>query len=231
MKKLKLLLSLAFASLILISCQAQEVTQNREVSGFNGISVSEGIRLELTMDQQESVQVTANEDIIDDVITEVSGTTLKVYIKGNNFRSFKRTIHVKVTAIDINNLSTSSGSNLRTTNTIESNQMHLSASSGSNLQTKIKCLETQASTSSGAQINVSGITRSFEGDASSGSHLKAADLESSEADLDVSSGANIEIKVKEKLIADASSGGSIRYNGNPAQKDIDKSSGGSVHPR
>jgi hypothetical protein len=68
----------------------------------------------------------------------------------------------------------------------------------------------------------------FKAEASSGSSIDADQLKAQRVKADVSSGATIKCNVEEELIAEASSGGSVKYSGSPKMVDVDKSSGGSV---
>ena len=56
----------------------------------------------------------------------------------------------------------------------------------------------------------------------------AFDLESEEARIDVSSAGDARVFVTKEIDADASSGGSVFYRGNPDKVYIDASSGGKV---
>ncbi len=71
----------------------------------------------------------------------------------------------------------------------------------------------------------------FKTDASSGSHIHASDVKALKVKADVSSGASIHVNAEEELIAEASSGGSVKYTGSPTNVDVDKSSGGSVRKK
>ena len=64
MKTLKLLAAIVFIAFT-TTVNAQEKTEVRDLKGFTGIDVSEGIKVLLTYGDKEYVEVTADEDIID----------------------------------------------------------------------------------------------------------------------------------------------------------------------
>ena len=82
--------------------------------------------------------------------------------------------------------------------------------------------------SSGADIRVSGRANLMYADASSGSDIKAQDLEVKVCHAHARSGADIKVLVTESLMADASSGADIHYSGDP-RVETKKSASGSVH--
>jgi hypothetical protein len=71
----------------------------------------------------------------------------------------------------------------------------------------------------------------MEAEASSGSEIRAEELESVICKVNASSGSDIIVNVSEEIYAKASSGSDIRYYGNPQIKDINESSGGDVRKK
>jgi hypothetical protein len=88
--------------------------------------------------------------------------------------------------------------------------------------------EIEADCNSGADIRLSGRANLLYVDASSGSDIKAQELEAKVCKASASSGADIRVYVTESLTADASSGADIRYGGE-ARVETRKSASGSVH--
>ncbi len=202
------------------------VTEDRKISSdFDVIKVSQGITVYLTQGNDIDLSVEADENIIDLLITEVEGDVLKIYFDKNVSRAKAKNVYLTVDKI--NQVKTSSGSHVKSEGTFKAKTMRLNSSSGSSINLSIDAADVIASTSSGANMNLGGTTQSFKGDASSGSHINAFDLESETGNADVSSGAGINISVSEELTAHASSGGNVRYKGNPVVHQS-KSSGGSI---
>jgi len=207
---------------------AQESSQVRKVSGFSGVDVSEGIKVELTFGDKEYVEVFADEDYIDRVVTELSGSELDIYIKGNNWNGQIKNVTVKVTAKKVESLDASSGSSLISQNLIESDELKMSVSSGAHLKVAFKAPKASCDASSGASAKLKGVAKFFDTQASSGSTIDADEVKAVKVSADVSSGANISVYAEDEINAEASSGGSVKYSGSPKMVDVDKSSGGSV---
>jgi hypothetical protein len=207
---------------------AQEKTEVRNLTGFDAIDVSAGIRVELTYGEKEFVEVTTDQDYIDQVITEVNGSELNIYIKSNNWNSWNKKVLVKVTVTKINSIKSGSGSSIISQNLIESENLKMSTSSGASLKIAFKAPNTKCEASSGATAKLKGVAKYFNADASSGSSIHADEVKAIKVDVSTSSGASISIHAEEEIKAQASSGGSIKYSGSPKMVDIEKSSGGSV---
>ncbi|WP_320110805.1 head GIN domain-containing protein [Draconibacterium orientale] len=212
----------------------RDETQTRQISGFNAIKVSTGIDLYLTMGNAEEVKVVADDDLINDLITEVEGGTLKIYMKRRNWfnwSSGNETRKVYVTVKELKELSASSGSDVESTNTLEGESLEVSCSSGSDLEIDVFYKNLSVNTSSGSDAKLHGKVKTLRVEASSGSDIKAGSLESVICHANASSGSDITVSVSSELYANASSGSDINYHGNPDIRDIDESSGGDVSQR
>jgi hypothetical protein len=212
-------------------------TENRNVRNFDAIQVSAGIDLYISMGNEESVKVVADEDIIDDVKTEVRGGTLHVYMKNNNSwlnifnwgNSGSRKVYV--TARELKSIEASSGSDVKSENTLEGDELRVEASSGSDINLDVVYKEVTLSSSSGSDARLSGRAKYFTANASSGSDINARDLTAQICNVSASSGSDAIVTATEELKANASSGADVRYYGNPEIVDTDESSGGEVSDR
>lgn len=230
-KKLSILLiALILGSNIQAVAFSSEKTENRNLKDFTSIKVSAGIDLYLRMGETEEVKVVADGDIIDKVITEVKNGTLNIYMKQNNNWNWGNTKSRKVyvSVKELVKLDASSGSDVNSENTLTGESLEVRASSGSDVNIDIYFKNFSVDTSSGSDARISGKTKNFEASASSGSDIKAQDLESVICKVSVSSGSDATVNVSGELYANASSGGDVRYYGNPQVKDINESSGGDV---
>lgn len=205
-------------------------TEIRKVNDFNAVKVSSGIDLYLTMGETEAVKVIADNDIIDEIITEVKDGTLRIYMKKNTWFWWKvsKSRKVYVTVKELNSIDASSGSAVKSENTLKGDNLKVEASSGSDVEIDVFYKSLSVDTSSGSDAKLSGKVKTLKAEASSGSDIKAQNLESKICKVKVSSGSDATVTVTDELYAKASSGGDIRYYGNPDIKDTDESSGGDV---
>ena len=203
-------------------------TQKRNVSkDFTSIKVSQGIKVYLTTNERVSVNVEADENIIDLIETEVHDGVLKISLSKNVWRSNKRKVYVS--ASTITSIRTSSGASVRLENTLKADRLDLRASSGSDIRGTVRVSDLEADTSSGADIRLSGTAENFDARASSGSNIRAFDLEAEYVKAKASSGADIRVNASKDINARASSGGDVKYRGEAKRINSRKSVSGSVH--
>lgn len=239
MKTVKSLIILMLVAAVGINTAAfagnRDKTENRNVKNFRGIKVSTGIDLYLTMGNSEEVKIVADDDIIDDIVTEVKNGTLHIYLeKNNNWFNWGRLTETRkayVTVKQLESIDASSGSDVRSENTLKGDELDIEASSGSDVYLDIVYKNVSLKTSSGSDAKLSGKAKYFTASASSGSDIVARDLETEKCNVKASSGSDATVNVSDELVAKASSGADVRYYGNPKTKDTDESSGGDVSGR
>jgi len=203
--------------------------ETRKVSNFDGINVSNGIDVFLTMGSREYVKVEAEEDMLEHIVTEVGGNTLKIYFD----KSFvwNKSAKVFVEAKSINRISASGGSNVIGKNVLESRDLELKSSGGSNIKIEVKTKNLEVYVSGGADIILSGFTDQLQANSSGGSDLRALELIAKKARLEASGGADIKVHVEDEIDARASGGADIAYRGNPEVINSKTSSGADITRR
>ena len=228
-----MLLTVAFTA---VQAGNSKKTEIRKVKNFNAVHVSAGIDLYLKMGETEEVKIVADDGIIDDILTEVKDGTLRIYMKRGNFFNFfnfgstsSRKVYVTVT--DLKSIDASSGSDVKSENTLKGDVLKVNSSSGSDVVLDVVYKDVSLDASSGADIKMSGKAKTVRASASSGSDINARNLEAVIGHANASSGADVVVHATGEIYANASSGGDVSYYGNPSVKNIDESSGGDVSQR
>jgi hypothetical protein len=225
-------LFIALALFISPSIFAQTL-QTRSVADFNGITSASGIKVEITQGNENVVTVSSSDDaLVDKIKTEVDKNgVLKIYYeyqKGVWKKNKNLKLNAFVTYKSINKIGASSGSELKTTNTITAASLSIDASSGAILNATVKTTDATIDISSGGDMKLTGSAVNTKIDASSGASFKGKEFDTENCTANASSGADIKIGVSKKLSASASSGASIKYKGEPVVEKKAKSSGGDI---
>jgi hypothetical protein len=205
-----------------VSGNGNVVTDERTLNdSFDQIEVSRGLDVYLTQSNIEGIAVEADENLQEIIVTEVRNNVLKIYADENIRRSESKKVFVNFKTV--NSISSSSGSDVFSTNTITAEHLELSTSSGSDMELNIETEKVTCDTSSGSGLKLSGETKILYAEASSGSDIKAGNLTAISSQVKASSGADITVNTSKELIAKASSGGDVKYYGNPEK--VEKSDG------
>jgi len=206
-------------------CFAQE-KETRNVGSFRGLKVAEGIDVYLKKGDKEALLLEVTGTKLSDVLTELSGDYLKIHMRDGNYRN--KTVKVYVTYVELNKLSASSAGTIFSETVIKAKQLSLSASSAGSIDIKVDVESIEISASSAGDIELQGKAKRLEAEASSAGEIDAYDLVAEVVKGDASSAGSIKVNAVNEINAEASSGGSIRFRGNPERSYTNSSSGGSV---
>jgi len=201
--------------------------ETRQVGEFDQVKVSRGMNVYITQGSPAKVVVIADSNLHELIETKVEGGVLKITTKENIRWAEEKKVMVtveKLTGVDAN-----SGGNVWSQSQIKSENLKLEANSGANITLDVDAGLLNADCSSGANVKLSGQAKEADLGASSGANLKGEKLIANECKMSASSGGNVSSTVTEKLDAHASSGGNIAYYGEPSSKNVNSSSGGSIH--
>lgn len=209
------------------SCIERPSTQEqRDLPDISEIEVGSGMDVFITFGQTPQIRVEGSRSTLRKIKTEVSGSKLMVYYKGNFGWGKKSNVFIQIPGVE--KISASGGSDVRGENKLSGEYLEVQASGGSDIRLEVEVNSILAKVSGGADIVLSGSANYIEANTSGGGDLKALNLTVQSAKLWASGGSDISIDVTESLEANASGGADIRYRGNPSQLDIHNSAGGEI---
>lgn len=202
-------------------------TEIRQVpETYRAIDVSQGIDVQLKQGAYEPIHVELDENLHENLVTELEESVLHIYFDTNIGKRTASIVYVSIP--NITSISTSSGADVESINSLEFKDLKIDTSSGSDVELSLQGENLTCNSSSGSDIKLSGKVMHLDVDASSGSDIDATKLKADHVEAGVSSGADIDVYASQSISASASSGGDITCYGNPVDKNISKSSGGDV---
>ncbi len=210
-----------------VSGNGNVITEERTIhEPFSTIKATEGLDVYLTQSDNESITVEADENLHDLIMVEVENGVLKIHTRESIGRAKSK--KVLVSFKDISSIISTSGSDVYSTNVITTKNLDLKSTSGSDMKLEVDTSVLNCKSTSGSDLRLSGKTVKLIVEATSGSDIKAADLIAESSHVKATSGADITVNTSKELTAKATSGGDIKYYGNPEKVDTNNSSSGSV---
>lgn len=203
-------------------------SETRSLGSFKGVKSGEAIDVYLKKGDKESAKVEVSDGNVGNVITEVSGSYLKIHLRENSFFRNNADVKVYVTYVTLDRISASSASNVFSDGVIRAESLDIQASSAADMELSVEANTVTVHASSAADVVLEGAAKSVSADASSSGDIDAYGLQAETANASSSSAGSIKLSVSSSLEAKASSGGSVRYRGNPMRTNTHSSSGGSV---
>ncbi len=178
-------------------------TEVRNISDFKTVETSGAINVEIIAAKEFSVEVDADDNLLEYVKTEIDGTTLNIYTE--KWLTTNTKMNVRISMPELLNAKVS-GVSTMTIDNLKNDNFSLKASGAS-------------------KIKISGETNTFDFKLSGASVLDAENLLTEFADAKVSGASNAVLNVSESLEAKASGASEITYIGEV--KNLKKHSSGS----
>jgi hypothetical protein len=184
------------------------VTRERQLNGFNGVDVGGAMDVVVSQDSAYSVKIETDNNLQDLIDVFVDHGVLHVYTRdGFNPDPSRKTV-VYVSAPQLKEFYVSGASSISSVGKIQATETVAADISGASQ------FNVELQLSGASQANVKGETRDLSIQSSGSSDIKAYELLSENANVDISGAGSAEVYASIKLDADASGASKIKYRGN-----------------
>lgn len=221
-----------FASIVISGCSytadcinatGNQITQTRQMDAFSTIKTSGSIKIFLKQGNEQSVKLTASDNVMPLIKTSISGKTLTIKSDRNVCRQGEVTVYITSKTFDGIHSSGSAVINSEGKLHVEDFSIDVSGSGILNLDLSARNITTGSSGST--DITLKGIAKSNRLNMSGSGSLNAPDLVTGIYNLDISGSCNLILNVQEELNINSSGSSQVIYHGNP--KRVNNSSSGS----
>jgi hypothetical protein len=203
------------------------ITEKRTTNEtFTKIEVNRGIEVIVSQSNDVKVEVEADDNIAKHITTKVKNGVLE--ISTDESIDSAEAMIVRVSMPTITGLEATSGSDLRSENTLKGTAIKVKTSSGSEAEVTLEYDSVDSESTSGSQLTLLGKALKLRTASSSGSEINAGSMLSNEINSESSSGSTTTVYPLVNLSARASSGSSINYHGTPKKVTEEETSGGDV---
>ncbi|MCF8451831.1 MAG: DUF2807 domain-containing protein [Pedobacter sp.] len=200
----------------------------RQVSGFSGITISGRHNVYVTMGNTESLRLEGDATAINEIETKVEDGVLKVRNKKQmNTRSWNNTgkVNIYIQAKSLNNLVLSGSGNIEVNGKVKSANLSNTISGSGSITANIEVENYNAVISGSGEISAKGYAKNAKITIAGSGDFDGRNLKTSNSNAKVSGSGDISIIADKQLDAVVSGSGDIRYSGNAAVKSTKSGSG------
>ncbi|MER2997445.1 head GIN domain-containing protein [Pontibacter populi] len=188
-------------------------TQTRKVADFEGIKVSGGFIVEIKQGKQEELRIEAEENLMDNIKSEVKNGVLHLYTEGS-FNS-RKGIKAFVTVSDLNKIDISGGVKVTGLSTFKANTFDLGMSGGSHVTLAIDANKLDVEMSGGSKVALSGHADDLEMNMSGAASVDTRELIAKRVKVESSGASSVKVHATENLVINASGASHVAYAGSP----------------
>lgn len=220
----KLLLFCLAALVIFNSCRFQSgkrirgngnlVTSERSVGAFRGVESHGFFDIYLTTDAASSVKVEAEDNLQEYIEIGVEDGVLKIRQRDNINLRPKRDVKIHISAPMFERARVFGSGDIKSQNKLQAeSRMNLGIHGSGEIDVDIDAPEVETSIRGSGTAKISGLTKNFKGEITGSGDIRAMELKSEEARVEIMGSGDAEIFASMKLDVSVRGSGDVRYRG------------------
>ncbi|MEO8404886.1 MAG: head GIN domain-containing protein [Chitinophagaceae bacterium] len=204
-------------------------TETRKAGDFSSVDVSGVFELHITQGPAADVRIEGDENLMQYIVVETNGGELNIHTSDHNNLDPTGRIKVFVSAPTVKKINGSGASRVFSENKLtSSNMIDIDLSGASTAKLELDAPEVKAHASGASSIFLKGQTKTLHVEGNGASSIKAYELPSETADINVSGASDAEVFASVSLKADASGASTAKYKGPATVLSQHESGAGSV---
>jgi hypothetical protein len=197
---------------------AADTVSNRQVSGFNAISLSAPVKLELVQGDTESLVLEGDETLIADLETFVEGNTLRIRTKPKAWSTHYGKVKGKVVARNIEALRIAGSGDISAAS-LKSAALKLAISGSGDIRIgTLGATNVDVSVSGSGDVTVGGKADEMSGHIAGSGDLRLAKLEVKDAKISIAGSGDATLWATQSLAVSVAGSGDVKYYGDPSIK-------------
>jgi hypothetical protein len=200
---------------------APAIKETRNVGSFKSLEVSGAFEVYLVQGSQEEVIIEADDDLIDRIVTKVSGDELEIYVKGT-VRSFKK-MKAYITFRELSEIEISGAVQLAGGNAMQFDRLDLDLSGACDVQLDMEANKLNLDLSGASKLELNGTVDQIDADCSGASKIYLEGLKARSVYFESSGASTAVLWVTDYLNIEGSGASTIRYKGEPKTLNVESS--------
>ncbi len=189
-------------------------TEDRTPGSFTGVASHGSFNVFVSTGPQ-SVRIEGDENLLQYIETYVEGNTLNIETKDGYWLKPRRDINVYITNPNFSSIqSYGSGDIIGRSPISDSVKMDVGVTGSANIDLEINSPVVVAGITGSGDIKLRGETKAFKSEIHGSGNVRAMDLKSEEAEVNIAGSGDAEVYASVKLKIDVAGSGDIRYRGN-----------------
>lgn len=191
-------------------------TENKQFGDVTGVELHASFDVYISEGSPAGVRIEAEENIIPHIEMHVLNGVLNIEEEDNVRLRPRKPVKIYITSPGYSKIQVhSSGNIIGQTKITNDTKLDLSVSGSGEMKLDVDAPEIEANVSGSGEVHLSGDTKKISGDVTGSGEIKAMNLKSEEADLQVSGSGSIDVNASVKLDVNISGSGDVRYKGDP----------------
>lgn len=197
------------------------VTETRDLSTFTGIDVGNSIDVTLTQGSDISVTITVDDNIIEEVRTNVRNGVLSIDLEPGSYSNYTLDVDITLPEVDFIDLSNSATLIAGPFTGLNDLEVKLSNSADLELNGFDGLGEFRLDLGNSSDADLKGSANLLDLTVNNSSDLNAFDLSARDIRVDAGNSTELRVTVTESLTGSIGNSAELRYRGDPAEVDVE----------
>lgn len=189
------------------------ISEEREVSAFNQISLRGSGKVILTRGENQNVRVNTDANIMPHIQTVVKNGKLLISHDKNNLRPTVLKFHI--TAANLEGVSISGSGDINGNDEFNSDSFYADIAGSGDITLKVNANRLESNISGSGSIYLAGSTNFYDATITGSGDVDAFELQARESSVVITGSGNCRISVSDKLRAKVTGSGDVLYKGRP----------------
>jgi hypothetical protein len=212
-----------------ITGSGKVVTQEEAITGFDMVDVSHAFKVDISQDEEFSVVVHVDDNLVQYLQVVKQGDTLKIGLKpGPIYITRDATMHAEVSMPQLTGLDLSGGSQASITGFKSTQALAVGLSGASSVHGDIEARDASFDLSGSSDATLTGSGQDVTIDVSGASKIDLAEFPVADAKVDASGASQVTVNPSGRLDVNASGASHVYYLGSPSLGTIDTSGSSTV---
>lgn len=188
-------------------------SENREVSNFDAIKVSGAFKVILSQNDDYSLKITADENLLEIIKTKVKNDILYISTEKDIYKSNELTLYIGFK--HLSKLIANGANTIKNNGIIRFDDFYFETNGASTASLHIKANQLDIENSGASTIKLEGKSKIFNVDINGAGSVNAVKLESEKCEINISGVGSGKVYATKELKVDISGIGSVKYKGSP----------------
>ncbi|ATL46145.1 hypothetical protein COR50_02610 [Chitinophaga caeni] len=203
-------------------------TERRSVSNFESITVEGDLDVWITQDNNRSVKVEAEDNVLKFIETYTSGNTLKIRVRPDIHVKSWITPKVYISNDIYSQLNLAGSGNLYSEDTLQVNALHCELWGSGHIKLAASAEELTSNVQGSGHIDLVGNASDYRSEINGSGSIKALDLSCRNAKIRLNGSGEQVVKVRDYIDIKILGSGIVRYKGNPQKVDTEVLGSGTI---
>jgi hypothetical protein len=224
MKRIHSIIAILGAGIVISSLSAcmfncvhgsgKQASETRKVGNFNKLTISGGFKIVLKQDSSMTLNITADDNLLKYIKTDITGSRLRIYTKKNICDAGEMTINIGVRNLE--EVKASGAVEVESDGKVKTGDLRFKLSGATKINMDLTATNVSASGSGATEVTLKGQASSLDVDLSGSGKVHALDFAVDNCVISSSGVGESEVNVSKTLAIHSSGASDVKYKGNPS---------------